>query len=301
MNRLKDIIEACIKEYNKYHSPEAKAEFIRIMGNKLIVKFSGHYCFTCGVYDYFEDFVYLLKEMGVKSKIINIENCKDGNIVELEVMEKEKEFSKIIKEINSLRDTGVGKLVKNRIKEFEKIGKSSEERIFSELCFCILTANFNAERAIRIQEEIGSAFLSLGKRELAKKLKKLGHRYPNTRAEYIVDARKKLNELMKVLNEKNTDEFEKREWIVKNIKGLGYKEASHFLRNIGYKNLAIIDFHILDLLWKNGFIEEKPKSLTKNKYLEIERILKTIAEKIDITLAELDLYLWYIETGKVLK
>ncbi len=205
------------------------------------------------------------------------------------------------KKIKSLKKSEVGKVVKERIKEFEKIGKSSEERIFSELCFCILTANFNAERAIRIEKLLEKDFLTLSEKKLTKKLKELGHRYPNTRVRYIVEARKKLKELVKILHDKNTDEAEKREWIVKNIKGLGYKEASHFLRNIGYKNLAIIDFHILDLLLKNSFIEEKPKSLTKKRYLEIENILRNLAKKLEIDLAELDLYLWYMETGKVLK
>lgn len=81
------------------------------------------------------------------------------------------------------------------------------------------------------------------------------------------------------------------------------KEASHFLRNIGYKNLAIIDFHIIDLLVKENLIkfDRKKKSLTKNKYLEFEKILKNLAEKCQVNLAELDLYLWYLETGKVLK
>jgi N-glycosylase/DNA lyase len=41
--------------------------------------------------------------------------------------------------------------------------------------------------------------------------------------------------------------------------------------------------------------------MTKKRYLEIEAVLKKIAEKLDMSLAELDLYLWYLETGKVLK
>ena len=74
----------------------------------------------------------------------------------------------------------------------------------------------------------------------------------------------------------------------------------NMLRNIGYKKLAIIDFHIIDILEKYGLIE-KPKTMTKNKYLEIEDILKKLAKKVNLSLAELDLYLWYKETGKVLK
>ena len=78
------------------------------------------------------------------------------------------------------------------------------------------------------------------------------------------------------------------------------KESSHFLRNIGFFDVAIIDFHIVDLLVKIGLIQ-KPKSLTKAKYLEIEAILKELSEKVSLTLGELDLFLWYLETGKVLK
>ncbi|MFX1600424.1 MAG: N-glycosylase, partial [Promethearchaeota archaeon] len=81
---------------------------------------------------------------------------------------------------------------------------------------------------------------------------------------------------------------------------IGYKEASHFLRNIGYSNYAIIDFHIIDLLVQYNLIE-KPKTLTKTKYLKIEQVLKGIANKLNLNLAELDLYLWYLETGKILK
>ncbi|MCD6590460.1 MAG: N-glycosylase/DNA lyase [Candidatus Aenigmarchaeota archaeon] len=193
----------------------------------------------------------------------------------------------------------IGSVVKKRIREFEIIGKSSDVMIFQELCFCILTANFSAERGIKIQEAIGKDFLTLSEEELARKLKKLGHRYPNTRARYIVEARRYINSLRGILNSFK-DEQEAREWLVKNIKGIGYKEASHFLRNIGFKNLAIIDFHILDVLAKYGLVT-KPRHLTKRKYFEIETVLRKIAEKLGMNLAELDLYLWYMETKKVLK
>ena len=80
------------------------------------------------------------------------------------------------------------------------------------------------------------------------------------------------------------------------------KEASHFMRNVGFKNVAIIDFHISDLLVKEKLIpKSEAKSLSKNQYLKIENILRQIAQKAGLNLAELDLYLWYMETGKVLK
>ena len=206
----------------------------------------------------------------------------------------------LIKRLKLLEQSKISEVIRKRIKEFEKTGRSSPEKIFSELCFCILTANFSAERGIKIQRELENEFLIANEKRLAKMLKNLGYRYPNTRARYIVEARKKLSELMKILRDKTKNEPEIREWLVKNVKGLGYKEASHFLRNIGFKNIAVIDFHVLDVLEKYR-LAEKPGALTRKKYLEIENVLRGLAERLSISLAELDLYLWYMETGKVLK
>jgi N-glycosylase/DNA lyase len=92
-----------------------------------------------------------------------------------------------------------------------------------------------------------------------------------------------------------------REWLVNNVKGLGYKEASHFLRNTGVLDVAIIDRHILRFLLDKQLITEIPKSLNRRKYFEIERLLSCIATKLGSTLGELDLYIWSLRTGKVLK
>ena len=89
---------------------------------------------------------------------------------------------------------------------------------------------------------------------------------------------------------------------MKNVNGLGYKETSHFLRNIGLgKNFAILDRHILKNLKRYGVIKSIPKTLTRKKYLEIERKMKKFSEKIKIPLAELDLLFWSEETGEIFK
>ena len=95
MNRLKDVIKAYVKEYNKHHSPEAKAEIVKISENEILVKFAGSFCRTCGVYDYFEDFVYLLEENLIKVRIAEIKEGKEEYIVKFEV---EKNGSKPKKE-----------------------------------------------------------------------------------------------------------------------------------------------------------------------------------------------------------
>jgi len=208
-------------------------------------------------------------------------------------------MKRLLQSIKNLKNGKVKNLVDSRLREFKEIGNGSSDEIFEELYFCILTANFNAERSMKIQRRIGDEFLTISKSDLAKKLRELGHRFPNTRARYIVDARKHKNSLKDIVKMFN-DDNELREWLVKNVKGIGYKEASHFLRNIGYTSFAIIDFHIIDVLTKHNIIK-KPKVLTKRKYLEIENLLREIAGKSNVNLAELDLYLWYVETGKILK
>jgi N-glycosylase/DNA lyase len=200
--------------------------------------------------------------------------------------------------IEDLKKSKTAQIIKKRIQEFKNLDKKSNEELFKEICFCILTANFSAEKSIKIQKNIGECFLTDSKEELGLKLKKLGHRFPNTRTKYISESLKCKDELRDVIQIYDNNEL--REWIVKNIKGLGYKEASHFLRNIGFEDYAIIDFHIIDLLVDYRLIE-RPKTLTKKKYLEIENLLRETANKTNLTLAELDLYLWYIETGKILK
>jgi len=209
------------------------------------------------------------------------------------------DFRDLLEKIEQLKNSEVKKLVDARINEFKELGKKSDNEIFSELCFCILTANFNAERSIKIQNDIKSGFCNLMESQLVEKLRQHGHRFPEARAKYIVEARGHKDSL-KELFENFKNETGLREWLAKNVRGLGYKEASHFMRNIGFTGVAIVDFHIIDLLVKYKLIEWT-KTLTPKKYLEIENLLREIAKKVNLNLAELDLYLWYIETGKVLK
>jgi N-glycosylase/DNA lyase len=110
-------------------------------------------------------------------------------------------------------------------------------------------------------------------------------------------AREFINEIDRKL--KSLREKELREWLVRNIKGIGWKESSHFLRNMGFKNFAILDRHVLKTLNKYGILDEIPRTLSKKIYLGIERKLKNIADHLHITLAELDLYLFYLDAGKI--
>lgn len=93
-----------------------------------------------------------------------------------------------------------------------------------------------------------------------------------------------------------------REWLAKSIKGLGLKEASHFLRNVGLgDNLAILDRHILRNLKKYKVIKEIPESLSKKLYYEIEKKMINFSKKIKIPMQHLDMVFWYIANKEIFK
>ncbi|HLC54287.1 MAG TPA: N-glycosylase/DNA lyase [Candidatus Nanoarchaeia archaeon] len=205
---------------------------------------------------------------------------------------------KLIQDIREIPKE-VREVINQRMKEFSSFAQKPGEDWFSELCFCILTANSKAMTAIAIQNELKfEGFSSKSQEELSACIKKSKHRFHNNKSKYILEARKHIH-IKSILNSKT--EAEAREWLVQNIKGLGYKEASHFLRNTGSKNVAILDRHILALMHSHKLIAEIPKPLNKNKYLEIEQKFNQLASKLNMTPARLDLAMWYLKTGKVLK
>jgi len=69
--KIKEKIIEGIRKFNEIRSPEAKVELVKIKGNEVLTEFSGHMCFTCGTYDYFEDFVYEMKDLRVDLEIKN--------------------------------------------------------------------------------------------------------------------------------------------------------------------------------------------------------------------------------------
>jgi N-glycosylase/DNA lyase len=85
------------------------------------------------------------------------------------------------------------------------------------------------------------------------------------------------------------------------VRGLWYKEASHFLRNVGYRGYAILDKHVLARLAEFGVVDSPKPASTKAQYVGLETRMKSFAESIEIDFDELDLLLWYTKTGEILK
>jgi|APSaa5957512622_1039677.scaffolds.fasta_scaffold00347_3 N-glycosylase/DNA lyase len=203
-------------------------------------------------------------------------------------------FMDLINEINHL-PKDVTALVNTRLKEFTNLGNATNLEWFSELCFCILTANSKAATALKIQEELNTCFHSASETKIKSCIIKHKHRFHNNKTKYILEARKYKN-----IRDIITKQEKPREWLVNNIKGLGYKESSHFLRNVGYTNYSILDRHIINLMKEHNLIETEI-TLNKTVYLQIEKIFIKLANKLNVTPAKLDLLMWFLKTGKVLK
>ena len=184
-------------------------------------------------------------------------------------------------------------LILERLQEFSDVKSKGNKEVFRELCYCLLTAGTSAELGIKTIEHLGDVIFYGSEQEIAGKLKEC-YRFYNIRAGYIFLARQSFKYV-----DLNADNV--REQLVKNIKGLGMKEASHFLRNIGFKEYAILDKHAVNCLFELGVIYSNKPPKNKNEYLEIEEKMKNFANKINVYFDELDLVLWSFKTGKVLK
>ena len=206
----------------------------------------------------------------------------------------------LLAELRQLELQPVSLQIRRRYHEFRSFSLKSEEEWFCELCFCILTANSSAQMGMKVQDALGfEGFYRLPERKLSMELQKLGYRFYKKRAHYIVKARKHLGIKGKLSD--FADDRRKRDYLFENVLGLGMKESSHFLRNTGHDNVAILDRHILATMHEGGLIPALPKHLTKKNYLEFESILDHVAQKARMNHSLLDLYLWYMRTGKVLK
>ncbi len=184
-------------------------------------------------------------------------------------------------------------------------GKQGEERLFAELCFCLCTPQSKARACdLAIQTLQKENLLFKGNHtNISNALVKSGVRFHKNKANYILAARAycKKNPLTALLSSTPSD-LTLREILVKHIKGLGYKEASHFLRNVGrWENLAILDRHILKNLVAYKAIRSIPSTLTPKKYFAIEKKMQTFAKNSNIPLEHLDLLFWSEETGEIFK
>ena len=215
--------------------------------------------------------------------------------------------------------------IKERLREFEKffnepyswfynsnnlvlmpVETKDDNRLFEELSFCIFTANTSAEMGLKAVDAVRNVLMTGTADDMTRRLEGV-YRFNNVRPAHIIHTRNYLKNALNFELKKKINSFssknELRDFFAlnKDIKGLGYKEASHFLRNIGFKGYGILDKHIINSLHEFGIIKTNDKPKNNKEYLEIEQKFIDFSKQVGIGMDELDLLLWSRKNGRILK
>ena len=199
--------------------------------------------------------------------------------------------------------------IRARLNEFTEVWHTaSDTRLWEEMVFCIFTAGASAKMGLRAVEAVRPLLKAGRRKAMTRALVRAGaHRFPNARPEYIVITRGYLQRSFSMRLRERLESFsdasERRDWLAQDprIKGLGYKEASHFLRNIGFKGYGILDKHVIRCLAEMGVTKSAKPPISRKNYLETEERMREFADQVGIDFDELDLVLWSLKTGEVLK
>lgn len=193
-----------------------------------------------------------------------------------------------------------------RLKEFEEVGQNGDDaRFFEELAFCIFAAGTSARHGMQCVERVRPVLFTGDREELREALR--GQRFYNLRSGFLFQTREYLRDVCGLKLKKHLNSFEnrheRRDFLAlnKQIAGIGMKEASHYLRNVGFKGYAILDKHILRGLHELGVLNSPAPPGRPDRYREIEAKLHAFSQEINIDPDELDLLLWSERTGEILK
>jgi N-glycosylase/DNA lyase len=193
------------------------------------------------------------------------------------------------------------RVIRARLEDFKRVPASE---YFYECVYCLLTPQssaVNAGKAVGALQMADFRNTEIDPEPLLH-TKEYYVRFHRTKAKHLIALKEQFADVEPVLFPvPDGSSVEAREWLVKNVKGVGWKEASHLLRNIGHRNLAILDRHILKNLVRAGAMRSLPKTLTPKRYAAIEKKFLKFADHISIPMDELDLLFWSMETGQILK
>lgn len=186
--------------------------------------------------------------------------------------------------------------IEQRLLEFKKVKKQD---YFYEAAFCILTPQSQARKCWQAIQQLKELDFQ-NKNVNPLPILQTKTRFHNHKSQYLHQLKTNWSNIIQSHNEIK-DNKQLRNHLAENVKGWGLKESSHYLRNIGYTNLAILDRHILKNLHKHQVIKELPKVLTKQKYFQIENKFEHFSKQINIPQDHLDLLFWAQETGEIFK
>jgi N-glycosylase/DNA lyase len=198
--------------------------------------------------------------------------------------------------------------IDTRLSEFDALWEEgSHAEVFREMAFCMCTPQTNAKYAWTAVQRLDELdyFENGHFEEIAHILKESGVRFHKNKTKYILNNRRNFyydtkDIILTLLN--CGDIVQARNKLAESVSGWGMKEASHFLRNIGFgQKICILDRHILRQLSEYGVISKIPKLMTKTDYVNIENDMRHFAQEVDIPVEALDMVFWYKAKGELFK
>lgn len=195
------------------------------------------------------------------------------------------------------------KEINKKLTQFKQLQNKGDKEWTEELIFCIFAANSSASMGLKAVELV-KPYLQAREKEKIQQALRGKVRFYNIRAKYLLYNLNIIDNLPNgFYNEitKLKGFHEKRLHIKHLFKGIGNKEASHLLRNLGYSGYAIIDKHILNTLQQLELTKTTISPKTYDEYIQIEELIKNLATELNINMDALDLVMWSNITGEIIK
>lgn len=190
----------------------------------------------------------------------------------------------------------------------------TEAELWTELSCCVLSSQvpYSLAQAASARLHTSEIFLDLGQsadqletaiiRLLTESLPVGGeqrrYRFPNSRARQLAvtwDAVRRNGGGLIDLLQGFADHRAGRAWFVQNAPGLGPKQSSMFLRNIGVTyELAVLDRHVMNYMAVVGLSEAGPAARTMSDYVREEQVLTAHAQGFGLPVGVLDWAVWIV-------
>lgn len=192
----------------------------------------------------------------------------------------------------------------------------TETDLWRELCICILSSQVPyalaqaaafaieadgvlADAADRTQEVVHNGLQRILSDVFVIEGRPRRYRFPNTKSAQLAQTwatvRQRAGSLSGVLSAFRSD-LTARDWLVRHVCGMGPKQASMFLRNVGRSyDLAILDRHVIAYMQYVGLSVVDPRSLQRlTYYQEKEAVLQRHAAGIGYPVGLLDWAIWIV-------
>lgn len=185
--------------------------------------------------------------------------------------------------------------------------------LLKELALCILSSSIKYEVALLYTVKLDKAncftkainneldeehILNCLKKPITINGRSVHYRFPKSKSSQLsktINSIYKKGNTIKRLLSKTDSSIEARDMFVSICSGIGYKQASMFLRNIGFGyDLAIIDTHIIDYLKLVNVIPLYMTLKNQSVYSKIESLYSEYAHSKQFDIKKLDVAIWNV-------